>query len=216
MAARLPDGATLALATTYGSVKDMTAVSNASTAEATFEASHGVTEGDFIEVTSGWGGLNERVVKAGTVDTNDVLLSGINTVDTARFPAGAGIGSIREITAFTPILQVMGFTTNGGEPTQVEYEFLEDDFTRSLPGPSGAQTLTLQIADDPSLAGYIALKAASDDASLRCLKMTLKDGSVILYNGKVHLNETPSVEKRQVMRVTATFYLQAKPMRYAA
>jgi hypothetical protein len=64
----------------------MTAVSNANPGVATLEASHGVALNDIIEVTSGWPRLNGRIVKAGTVNVNDVPLVGINTSEHVRLP----------------------------------------------------------------------------------------------------------------------------------
>lgn len=214
MAATLPNGATLSLATTYGAVKVMTAVSNANPAIASLASGHSIVAGDFMEVTSGWGRLNGRAVKAGTPSSDDIPLLGINATDTTKYPALGGAGSIREITAFTQITQILGFTTTGGDPKYTTFEFLEEDFERQLAAGTSAQSLEIQIADDDSLAGYLALQAASDDGLLRVLKMTLKDASVILYNGFVHLNETPTVNKSEVMAVKATMALQGRPVRY--
>ena len=77
-------------------------------------------------------------------------------------------------------------------------------------------TITLDIADDPTLAGYIAVKAAAESRALTGLKATLPNGSIILYNGYVSLNQTPSFTKGQLMVVKATFSLQGLPIRYAS
>ena len=79
MSVKLPNGTTFAIATAYGASKNMTAVTNADPGVATLEASHGITTGDFFEVTSGWSRLTNKIVKAGTVATNDVPLLGIDT-----------------------------------------------------------------------------------------------------------------------------------------
>lgn len=77
-------------------------------------------------------------------------------------------------------------------------------------------SMSITIADDPSLASYIALKAASEARSLVALKASMPDGSVILYNGYVSFNETPSMTKNQLMGVKATFNMQGRPVRYAS
>jgi hypothetical protein len=194
----------------------MTGISNANPGIASLAVGHAIASGDFLEITSGWSLLNERTMKAGVPVADDIPLLGMNTTDVARFPIGTGVGTVREITAFTQIAQILSFETTGGDPTYVEFEYLEEDFKRSLPSTTNAQTIKIGIADDASLPGYIALKAASDDRTLRALKLTLRDGSIILYTGIAALNETPSVTKGQVMQVTATFSLQGRPVRYAA
>lgn len=213
MSAFLPDGATVALATAYGSAKAVSAITNANPGVIT-AAAHGMANGAFYELTSGWQKVNGRVFKAANVATNAVDLTGIDTTDTTRFPAGSGTGSLREITAFTQIAQILEFTTNGGDQQFSNFSFLEEDFERQLPTVTSAQSIQIGIADDPTLAGYIALKAAGEARAIRALKVTLPNGSVLLYNGYVSFNETPTLTKGSVMQVSATVSLQGRPTRY--
>ena len=84
MAITISTGTVAAIASTYGSAVNMTAITNASEAVATLAAAHGVVVGDFLEVTSGWGRLDKRIVRAKTVATNDVTFEGINTTSTTN------------------------------------------------------------------------------------------------------------------------------------
>lgn len=213
MSAFLPDGATVALATAYGSSKSVTAITNANPGVIT-AAAHGMANGAFYELKSGWQKVNDRVFKAANVATNAVDLTGIDTTDTTRFPAGSGTGSLREITAFTQISQILEFTTSGGEQQFANFSFMEEDYERQLPTITSAQSIQIGIADDPTLAGYIALKAAGEARAIRALKVTLPNNSVIMYNGYVSFNETPTLTKGSVMQVTATISLQGRPTRY--
>ena len=146
------------------------------------------------------------------------MIAEIATTNTTRYPAGGGAGSTaQKVTTWAQVSQVLGFTTNGGDQQFSQpFSYLEDDFDQQLPTTTSAQTLTLQIADDPSLPGYIALKAAAESRSVQVLRMTLPDGSFILYVGTISLNETPTVTKGSVMAVTATMALKNRPVRYAA
>lgn len=213
MSAFLPDGATVALATAYGSVKTVSAATNANPGVLTATA-HGMANGAFYELKSGWQKVNDRIFKAANISANAVDLSGIDTTDTTRFPAGSGTGSLREITAFTQISQILQFDTSGGDQQFSNFSFLEEDFERQLPTITSAQSITIGIADDPTLAGYIALKAAGEARAIRALKVTLPNNSVILYNGYVSFNETPTLTKGSVMQVTATISLNGRPTRY--
>ncbi len=213
MSAFLPDGATVALATAYGSSKTVSAATNANPGVLTATA-HGMANGAFYELKSGWQKVNDRIFKAANVAANAVDLTGIDTTDTSRFPAGSGTGSLREITAFTQIAQILEFTTNGGDQQFSNFSFLEEDYERQLPTVTSAQSIQIGIADDPTLAGYIALKAAGEARAIRALKVTLPNGSVLLYNGYVSFNETPTLTKGSVMQVNATISLQGRPTRY--
>lgn len=128
-------GLQLAIASTYGSSKTMSAVSNANPGVATLQSSHGVLEGDIMEVTSGWKRLNNRIIRAGTVNTNDVNLDGVNTSSTSDYPAGEGVGSIREITDWASITGLRpDFTTSGGGFEQLDGTEVDDLRRIIIPG----------------------------------------------------------------------------------
>jgi hypothetical protein len=191
-------------------------VTNASPAVATTSSPHGISTGNYLEVTSGWSRLNNRIVRAAPASGSSLTYEGYDSSSTTTHPAGTGTGSVREITAWTQIAQIMDANSSGGEMQFVQYSFLEQDFQSQLPTEASPVTITISIADDPTLAGYIAVKAAATSRALTGLRATLPNGSVILYNGYVSLTETPSFTKGQVMQVKATFSLQGLPVRYAS
>jgi hypothetical protein len=215
MAVSLPNGVIFSLATAYGSAKTISALTNANPGVATSTA-HGYANGDFLWITSGWSKLNDRVVRASGVATNAFNLEGIDTSATSAYPAGSGTGSAKAVSTFQQISQVLDCQTSGGDMQFANYSFLEQDFETQLPTQASPQVLTLTIADDASLAGYIALKAAAEARDTRALKAVFPNGSVLVYNGYVSFNETPTMTKGQVMGVRATFNLLAKPVRYAS
>lgn len=216
MAISLPNGALVAIASGYGDSKTMSAITNANPGVATLEASHGITTGDFFEVTSGWSRLTDKIVKAGTVSTNDVPLVGIDTSLTSIYPSGGGVGTVREITGWTQLSQILNSSSSGGEQQFLEYQLLEADAQKRIPTYKSAAGLTFSIADDPTLAGYILASTANDDRLPRAVKITLPSGSVILYNAYISLNKTPSLTVNEVMSCEVTLSLLAEPVRYAA
>jgi hypothetical protein len=215
MSVSLPNGVILALATAYGAVKNVTALTNAAPAVAT-SAAHGLTDGALIEVKSGWQKLNDRIFRIDDSTTGAFSLEGTDTTSQTIYPGGTGTGSVREITAFTQISQVTDTSTSGGDMQFATFSFLENDFESQIPTQASAQSFTLTIADDPTLPGYKALQAAAEKRDVRALRITFPNGSVILYNGYVSFNETPTMTKGSVMAVQATFSLLSRPVRYAA
>lgn len=214
MAISLPNGALVAIASGYGAAKTMSAITNANPGVATLEASHGISTGDFFEVTSGWSRLTDKIIKAGTVSTNDVQLLGIDTSLTSIYPAAGGAGSIREITGWTQLSQILSSSSSGGEQQFLEYQLLESDAQKRIPTFKSAAGLSFSIADDPTLAGYILASAANDDRLPRAVKITLPSGSVILYNAYISLNKTPSLTVNEIMACEVTLSLKAEPVRY--
>lgn len=215
MSAKLPDGAIVTLSTTLGSAKTVSALTNANPGVATSTA-HGFVNGDIVLMNSGWSNLNQKAVRVAGSVANAFNLDGIDTSLTSLYPAGSGTGSAQLVGGFTQISQIMGLTTQGGDQQYATFSFLEQNFETQLPTVFSAQSISLEIADDPSLSGYIALKGAADARAFRVLKLQLPDGSFILYYGQISFNETPSLNKGQVMVVKATFALQARPVRYAS
>lgn len=215
MSAKLPDGAIVSLATTYGTAKTVSAITNANPGVATSTA-HGFSNGDIVTMVSGWSNLNNRIERVSGSLTNSFNLEGLDTSSTTLYPAGSGTGTATAITAWQQISQIMSFETSGGDQQFTTFSFLEQNFETQIPTVFSAQSIKIGIADDPTLAGYIALKAAADARAVRALRLQLPDGSVLYYQGYVSFNETPTVTKGQVMQVTATFSLQSRPTRYAS
>jgi hypothetical protein len=216
MAISLPNGALIAIASGYGTVKTMSAITNANPGVATLESSHGISTGDFMEVTSGWSRLTDKIIKAGTVATNDVPLLGVDTSLTSIYPSGGGVGTVREITGWTQLAQILGSSSQGGEQQFLEYQLLEADAQKRIPTVKSAGGLTLQVADDPTLPGYILASTANDDRLARAVRVTLPSGAVILYNAYISLNKTPSLTVNEIMAVEVTLSFLSEPVRYAA
>lgn len=215
MAVSLPNGAKLALAVTYGAAITVTAATNAAPTVLS-AAAHGLEDGDYVEVTSGWSKLNGRVFRVADALSGTLELEGSDTTNLKKFPAGRARITLRKIETTEDIIQVLTSTSSGGEMGNTEVNFLEDDFSFQLPTQPSAQSIALSIADDPSLPGYKAIKAAADARAIRALICTLPNDNEIIYNAFVSFNETPTMTKNEVMAVTATFSLRAPPVRYAA
>lgn len=215
MGVKLPNGATLEIASEYGSKKTISALTNANPAVATSTA-HGLENNDYVEVSSGWGRLNDRIVKVAGADTDTFSMDGYDASNVSSNPAGTGIGSVREITGWTQIPQIVDFSTSGGEMQYTSYSFLESDSESQIPTQNSAKSITIEIADDPLLPCYAVLKEASDTREKRALRLKLPGGSEIVYNGYVSFSDTPTMKKNELMTVTATFSLASQPLRYTA
>lgn len=215
MAVSLPNGSLVAIASGYGSALTISGITNANPAVATSTA-HGLANGDIIEITSGWSRLTNKIVRVANVATNTFELEGIDTTSTGIYPSGGGAGSAREVTGFTQLAQIVGSASNGGEQQFLTYQFLEDDAEKRIPTFKSAAGITFTVADDPSLPGYIIASAANDDRAARAVRVTLSNGSKLLYNAYVSLSTIPSLTVNELMTNEATLSLLAAPVRYAS
>ncbi|BBP60359.1 phage tail protein [Pseudomonas sp. St316] len=215
MGFRLPNGATLEIATTYGTAIPVTALSNANPAVAT-AAAHGLTDGDIIAVTSGWTRLNNRAARVSDSDTGTFALENINTTNVQPYPAGSGVGSVREVTGFVEIPQITDVNPSGGDQQFLTFGFLADDDDRQIPTTKNPISMTFTVADDPDLPYVAVVEAADEDKAIRVLRLNLPGGSSIIYNGYVTITATPALGRNNLMTRVITLSLAGRPTRYSA
>lgn len=214
MAVRLPNGAIISVGD-VGTAITVTVLTNANPAVATATA-HGLADNDIVVVTSGWAKIDGRVARVASSDSGTFAYEDFNTSNTTRFPAGTGIGSVKEVTGWTQISQVLNSTTEGGEQQFLTYAFLEDGDERRIPTTKSPVGLTLILGDDSSLAWYDKLAAADDDREPRPIRIALPSGDMIYYNAYCTLNRTPSLTVNELMGLQATFSLVGPQTRYNA
>jgi len=214
MSVALPNGVTLALATAYAASINISGITNASPAVVTTSAVHGLATGNIIEITTGWSNLNNKLARVTVLTTTTFSIDNFDCTSLTQYPIGSSAGSMRQVTTWQNISQVTDLTSNGGAMQYVNYSFLEQSFETQMPTQFAPQSLTMKIADDNTLPGYIAIKAASTARALTALRATLPSGSSLYYNGFFDFDETPSMTKNQLMVVSSGFSLQARPTRY--
>jgi hypothetical protein len=143
-------------------------------------------------------------------------LEGIDTSSTALYPAGGGTGSVEAVTGWTQLSQILSSSSNGGEQQFVEYQFLNDKFQKRLPTVKTANGWQLEVADDPTQAGYILCAAADNDRNPRVVRITLPNGALIFFNARITLNPVPKLTVNEVMAVTITMSFENEATRYAS
>lgn len=215
MAITLSTGSIIAIASTYGASKAMSVITNAAEAVATLEAGHGISPGDYMEVTSGWDRLNSRVVRAKAVNTNDITFEDIDTSSTTRYPAGTGIGSIREITAWTNLSQVQGVEPGGGEQQYADITTIADQIQKQIPTTRAPVTVSMTVFDDPALAYYAVVRTASESSTATGVKFTFPNSSKLVANAYWSLQTTPTIGSNAPLTARIDLSYAAEPTRYA-
>ena len=215
MAISLPNGALIAMANGYGSALTVSGITNANPAVAT-SVGHSLVDGDIVEVTSGWSRITDKIIKVDQLSADTFGLVGVDSTLTSIYPVGSSAGSVRKISGWTQLSQILDSSSSGGEQQFLEYQLLEGDSQKRIPTFKSAAGLSFSVADDPTLAGYILASQANDDRLPRAIRITLPSGATIFYNAYVSLNKTPSLTVNQIMAVEVTLSLLAEPIRYAA
>lgn len=197
--ATLPSRTVLAIASAFAVAKTVSAISNAAEAVVSCTA-HGYSNGDIVQLYSGWGRLNRRAVRVKSSTTDSFVAEAIDTTNTDFFPSGSGGGTVRKVTTFTQIPKYLNPTSSGGDPKNSTVRFMDEDTDTSLNDGFNATTEGFDIdADQFGTASYLALRALTEVQTDTILKKTLKTGAMIFTPCTVALNENPKMQDGQVM-----------------
>lgn len=215
MSLSLPNGAVYSVASVYASPIAVSAASNAAECVLT-TAANTYAVGDFLENTSSWPRANGRIFRVKAATSTSVTLEGFDTTLIANFPAGGGSGAVRKITTWVPMPFMKDFSISGGDPKYSTTEFIDYPDEINLPNGFSATSVSMEIADDPTLPHHAVLKTATDAVKWTAVRAVLPSGAPLLYNGFVGFNETPSMGKGNVMTVKCGLALQGRMVRYAS
>lgn len=216
MSVTLAIGTQIQIASGYGSSKAMSAISNVSAAVATLASSHGVAGGDYIEMTSGWGRLDGRVLRALSVSTNDVTIEGLDTSDTTKYPAGTGTGSVREISGWTTITQLTRqLQVTGGGQNYADISSLDDVLDKRIPTTRSPIEVGLPLYFDPTLSWWATVLAASEGSTPLAVRFVFPNSSKLVANAYWSLLEVPTIED-STLRTRIDLSFSAAPKTYTS
>ncbi len=214
--AQVPTGTLFSVATAFAADKTVTAISIAATAVVSCTA-HGYSNGDIVEITSGWGKLNKRAFRVAAVSADTFQLEGQDTTNTSFYPTGSSAGTVRKVTTWQQFEKVMNPQSNGGDPKTVNYKYVESDVEYSINDGFSATSYTLELdADAIGGAGYNAAKALTETQTDTIMQMRLRSGSPIYLPCKVALNENVKLQDGQINRVMVAFNGNNRATRYSA
>jgi hypothetical protein len=214
--ANVPTGTTFFVASALGSALTVSAATNASECQLTSTA-HGLSNGDIVLTSLGWGRIDKRLFRVKSVATNTFVLEGCDTTNTTFFPNGTTTGSVQKVTTWQQVTQVLQANGSGGDPKNVEFKYYESDVAYSINDGFSATVYTFALdADSIGTAGYSAMKTLTDTQNLTGLKMVMRSGSIVLYPGTVALNENVQLQDGQINRVSGTMNCQGRITRYAS
>jgi hypothetical protein len=214
MSLTLPNGSTVFIASGYGSAVTVSAVSNAAPPVAT--ATNTFVAGDIVEITSGWSRFNSKIARVLAPTGSNFDYEGLDSTITSIYAPGSGAGSVRKITGWTQLQQIIQTSTSGGDQQFLTYQLLESDTQLRMPTVKNPFDMQIELADDPTLAGYQLASAANDDRLPRAVKIILANGAPLYYNCYVSLNRVPSMTVNQLMAVKLTLSMLNEPVRYTS
>lgn len=213
--ARTLSGTQSAIATAFATSLAFTAASNATETVLTVSGAT-LAAGDYVEATSTWGRMNNRIFRVKTATASAITLEGFDTTNTVFFPAGAASGSLRKVNTWLPITQQIALTPSGGDPKIQTFTYVETEDEQTIFDGNSATTYTIDLdADAVGSTTYNSVKSLSDARTITALRMTSPNGAQVLLSCTLNLNENP-ILVNNVMANKITFFGRGRTVRYAS
>lgn len=217
MTIRLAQGSQIAIASGYGTDKTIDTISNANPGVAAFAAGHGIATADLFEVSSGWGRLNQRVIRAGTVAGDNVPLEGVNTTNVNLYPSGSGVpATAREITGWTSITQIEGVNSPPPSFSFVPATTFDDVVEKEIPGLEGVSGMDLTLFMDLALGWVNTVLTASDESALSAIRILLPGGAKVYSSAYWKMSRVPQLAVGQAVKGTIVLRFGATPIQYTS
>lgn len=210
-------GVAVAMQSALGADKTITAVAKGATATVT--ATHDFSVGDYVIFNVlGMTQLNDKVYRVLSVSTTvSFVIEAVDgtSVDTTNWNTFTS-GTCNKITFGTSISTITNLTSSGGERDSIDTTTIHDDDKTDIPGAASALSYSFDSIWDPSDAGLIELKAASDAGTKRAMKFTFKSGAIAVFNGYVGYSGAPTGSAQDKVVSPGVIKIAKTPTYYAS
>jgi len=109
---------------------------------------------------------------------------------------------------------VTDFASAGGDQNYADVAFLESAQGFQIPTDKSAASMTITVADDPSLPYVPVVNAADLAQSVQAVRMNLPGLDKIYYGVYTSISQQPAMARNNVMTKTVSMALQASITRY--
>ena len=209
MAYFFPEGSKLFFSdyTAFASSINVTSITNANPAVAT-TATNTYAVNDELLLEGSWDEITDSIFRASAVTSTSVTFAGLNTTSTALFPTGGSAGTLKKISSWTEIPQVLGIQTQGGDARMSTISPLGRRNDISVPTGFNAMTMQVTMGYDPSLAAYQTMLGLSRTLTKIGFKMVTPAPTATTglgYGfGYISVPEAPQLQRGQANQVVAT------------
>lgn len=216
MAYFFPEGTLLQFSTTLASAVTVSAATNANPCAVTTSTSHGYSTNDELLYESAWSDINEAIFKFTSATATTGSLQELDTTNTAFYPAGSGVGTLRKLSGWTTVPQVLDISTTGGDPRFTPIELLAQRNSVQVATGFNATAINFTLADDPTNAVIKTMLGLSRTLSKAAIKI-LVSGSAPMYGyGFLTLSELPQMARNQVNRLSGVLTITSRATRYGS
>lgn len=203
----------VAMQSAIAAAKTITGITKANPAVVSVTG-HGYNDGDIVYIEAqGMYQVNERVFRVANKTTDTFQLEGCDSTDFDTFSSGSSY----KLTFGTTISSAVDISASGGEFDMIDITTIHDQVKKEMPGLPSAISFTMNHIWDPSDAGQIAMKAASDIQGKRAFKFTFGSGGKIVYfSGYVGFVGLPGGSAQDKVTTNAVITMNGTPTYYSS
>lgn len=200
----------IAVQSALGANKTITGITKANPAVVTSTA-HGLSNGAYVRLSVlGMNQINDRVVRVANVTTNTFECEGVDSTAFDTFVSGTA----NEITFGTTLSTVTDIQVSGGDFEFEDTTTIHDTEKSQIPVASSPITINMGSIWDPSDAGLVALKSASDSRAKRAMRITFSNGYKWLFNGYAGVTLAPTGNAQQKAVTPMVFTVNGRTTTY--
>ncbi len=192
--------------------KTITAITEASTGVVSSTA-HGYSNGDYVLILAqGMYQVNYRVFRVSAVATDSFSLEGEDTTNYGTFVSGTA----QKITFGTSLATLTSINASGGDFDFIDTTTIHDNIKTQVPGLPNPSNYTFDSFWDPSDAGLVALKSASDSQAQRAILFSFANGQKFTFNAYVGCSLSPTGSAQDLIKTTVVFTALGGPKAYSS
>lgn len=192
--------------------KTLTAATKASPCVISSTA-HGFSNGDYVLVLAqGMYQLNYRVFRVASVATDSFALEGEDSTNYGTFTSGTA----QKITFGTSLATLTSINASGGDFDFIDTTTIHDNIKTQVPGLPNPSNYTFESFWDPSDAGLVALKSASDSQAQRAILFSFANSQKFTFNAYVGCSLSPTGSAQDLIKTTVVFTALGGPKAYSS
>lgn len=192
---------------------NVSGITKASAGVVTTGSAHGYSNGDFVLMSvQGMYQLNYRVFRISAASGSTFTLEGEDTTNYATFTSG----TCQKITFGTNLATLTNVNASGGDFDFINTTTIHDSIKTQMPGLPNPSTYSFESFWDPSDAGLVALKSASDAQAQRAILFSFANGQKFVFNGYVGCSLSPTGSAQDLIKTNVVFTALGGPKAYAS
>ena len=191
--------------------KTITAITKASPGVCS-STTHGYSNGDYVLLTvQGMYQVNYRVFRVASVAADTFALEGEDSTNYGTFVSGTAA----KITFGTSLATLTSINASGGDFDFIDTTTIHDNIKTQVPGLPNPATYTFDSFWDPSDAGLVSLKSASDSQAQRAILFAFANGQKFTFNAYVGCSLSPTGSAQDLIKTSVVFTALGGPKSYS-